>query len=83
MLKLLYGRHWPAGKNKAGAKATDYIDEVTTCMGLMPHTLVAHCSDGLCNIVPLSPLPDGKECRDIFGFGPIRNIFPVSVQDAY
>ena len=56
---------------------------LVTCMSLMLHAHVAHCSDGLCSIILLSSLPDGKEWRVVIGFDPIRHFSPVSAQDVY
>ena len=35
------GQHWPAGNNKPGDPATDYIKKVELCMGLMMHAPVS------------------------------------------
>ena len=66
------GRHWPAGNRKPGEPATDFVDKVHTCIGLMTHAPVFGYCDGILQIVPMTPLPEDKVWSDVIGFDPIE-----------
>ena len=52
-------------------------------MGLVLHAPLTHCSDGKWNIIPLSPIPSGKEWRDVIGFDQAEHFSHVSIEEAY
>ena len=84
LTELSRGRHWPTGKNKPGAKATNFVEKVKICMGLMMHAPVIDCSDGQeCKLIPLRPLDPGACWSDVIGFDPIENFSDVSVADSF
>ena len=72
------GQCWPAGNNKPGDPATDYVEKVELCMGIMMHAPVAVQIDGV-----MRPLPEGSEWKDIIGFNPTGHFSPVPVKELY
>ena len=63
------GQCWPTGNNKPAHPATDYVEKVELCMGLMMHALVAAQVDGVWTLIPMRPLPEeaasGKMSLDL------------------
>ena len=78
--EFVSGQSWPTGNNKTGDPATNYVKKVVLCMGLLMHAPVAAFVDGQWVLVPVRPLPEGKEWKDIIGFNPIEHFLPVSVE---
>mmetsp|Transcript_24056 Transcript_24056/g.46005 ORF Transcript_24056/g.46005 Transcript_24056/m.46005 type:complete len:332 (+) Transcript_24056:104-1099(+) len=78
------GQHWPAGNNKPGDPATDYIKRVELCMGLMMHAPIsAQDEDGKWILKPMRPLPEGREWKYVIGFDPHQHFSPISVEDSH
>ena len=81
---ISHDRHWPlVGENKAGAPATDFVEKVHRCMGLMLHAPVAAIVDGQYQIVPLRPYPAGKQWEEVIGFDPLVHFSKATVDGAY
>ncbi|KAL7548740.1 hypothetical protein ACHAWF_017202 [Thalassiosira exigua] len=82
--EISQGRHWPlVGHNKAGAPATDFVEKVQRCIGLMTHAPVAATVDGQYNIVPLRPFPADKQWEEVIGFNPLVHFSRATVEGAY
>ncbi|KAL7551313.1 hypothetical protein ACHAWF_014516 [Thalassiosira exigua] len=75
------GKHWPAGTGKPGPEATDFVQKVKLCIGLLTHAPVTSLVDGEFRLVPLKPLPEGREWKDIIGFDPHTHFSGTSVED--
>ena len=83
--ELADGKYWPAGNNKAGPPATDFVTKVKTCIGLMSHAPVTDCAGDVYSVVPLKPLSPGKTWSEVIGFDPITDFgeSDVSIKDSY
>jgi len=83
-------QHWPAGNNKPGKPATNYVEMVNFCVGLMMHApvidLVPSADEddpGEYKIIPMRALPDGKDWKDVIGLDPHEHFSGVSVEESY
>ena len=76
------GQCWPTGNNKPGDPATDYVEKVELCMGLMMHAPVVAQVDGVWTLIPMTPLPEGSKWK-VIGFDPFEHFLPVSVEELY
>ena len=83
LLDISRNMHWPAGNNKPGELATNFVEKMHTCMGLMLHAPVTSFCDGEWKIVPMRPLPEGKSWCDAIGFDPIEHFSNTSIEDSY
>ena len=83
LLDFSKGRHWPSGDNKPGSAATDFVQKVKLCIGLMTHAPVISRVDDKWQIVPLQPIPEDKEWKNMIGFDPIQQFGQVLVEEAY
>ena len=52
-----HDQHWPSGKNKPGAPATDYVEKVKVCLGMFQHPPVVSRVKNAWQITPLNLLP--------------------------
>ncbi|KAL7520509.1 hypothetical protein ACHAWF_000278 [Thalassiosira exigua] len=52
-------------------------------MGLLTHAPVTSLVDGDFRLVPMKPLPEGQEWKDIIGFDPHTNFSGTLVADSY
>ena len=76
-------KNWPGGKGKAGLPATDYAKKVKLCVGLMTHAPVTTRVDGRWSIMPLSPLPEGHQWKDLIGFDLHEHFSGTSIEDSH
>ncbi len=83
LTELSAGRHWPGGNNKPGELATNFVDKVHACIGLMTHAPVFDYRDDILQIVPMVPLPEGMEWSDVIGFDPIEIFSDTPLEGSY
>eukprot|EP00984_Skeletonema_dohrnii_P024318 scaffold13436_cov73-Skeletonema_dohrnii-CCMP3373.AAC.3 len=83
LTELSEGQHWPGGNKKPGDPATDFVDRVHKCIGLMTHAPVFDYREDKLQIVPMKPLPQDKEWSDVIGFDPIQIFSDTPLEDSY
>ena len=83
LLAFSKGKHWSSGKKKPGNLATDYVERVHLCLGLMQHPPVASQVENEWKIIPMHPITANQVWSNVIGFDPLDSFGQVSVEDSY
>ena len=83
LLEYSKGKYWPSVNKEPKVLATNFVEKVNHCLGLLQHAPVACKVENKWQIVPMSPIPNDADWTSVIGFDPIEHFGQVSVEGSY